>query len=65
MELQREFQFLQALWDWMKKHRVFTESTWTEGDEMLLQFKDIEYGTQMAKAYIDYLLEKQLEGDKK
>ena len=63
-DLRREHDFINELWKWIKKHRTFTEETWTEGDEMLLQFKDVEYGAQMAKAYIDYLLEKQLEGDK-
>ena len=55
MDIHKEYQFILDMWRFIKRHRVFTEDAWNEGDELLKQHKEIKYAPEMLKAYLDTL----------
>lgn len=48
-----EYEFITDLWKYIKKHRYYSDDAWTEGDQLLIKYKDVPYAPEMVKAYLD------------
>lgn len=51
--MEMEYKFICDLWQYMKKHRKYSQAAWNEGNQLLIKYKDIPYAVNMVKAYLD------------
>lgn len=53
MDIKTEHDFVKEMWQYMKKHRKYSQDAWNEGNQLLIKYKDIPYAVNMVKAYLD------------